>query len=67
MMMRQGRTIRKEEGIMERFIHRQNIEHLEKLLQRTTDEGGRQRILKLLEEERKKMPEKPPARKRACF
>ena len=39
---------------MERFIHRQNIEHYEKLLQTVTDEAERKRILKLLEEETKK-------------
>jgi hypothetical protein len=49
---------------MERFIHRLNIEHYEKLLERTTDEAERQRILKLLEEERKNIPDDPPRRKR---
>jgi len=49
---------------MERFIHRLNVEHYEKLLQRTTDEAERQRILKLLEEERKKTSEDPRDRKR---
>jgi hypothetical protein len=39
---------------MERFIHRLNVEHYEKLLQTITDESERQRILKLLEEEKKK-------------
>jgi hypothetical protein len=29
---------------MERFIHRQNIEHYEKLLQTVTDEAERKRI-----------------------
>jgi hypothetical protein len=52
-------------GVMERFIHRENIKHYEKLLQTTTDEAERQRIQKLLEEERKRMPETPPARRRA--
>ena len=51
---------------MERFIHRLNIEHYEKLLQRTTDEAERQRILKLLEEERAKIVDRPPERKRGC-
>jgi hypothetical protein len=37
---------------MERFIHRQNIEHNERLLQTVTDEAERKRILKLLEEEK---------------
>lgn len=48
---------------MERFVHRQTIEHYEMLLQRTTDEAERQRILKLLEEERKKLPNQTPTRK----
>jgi hypothetical protein len=39
---------------MERFIHRQNIEHYEKLLQTVTDEAERKRILKLLAEEKQK-------------
>jgi hypothetical protein len=39
---------------MERFVHRLNLEHYEKLLQTITDESERQRILKLLEEEKKK-------------
>ena len=39
---------------MERFIHRQNIEHYERLLQTVVDEVERKRILKLLEEETKK-------------
>jgi hypothetical protein len=39
---------------MERFIDRQNIEHYERLLQTVTDEAKRKRILKLLEEEKKK-------------
>jgi len=38
---------------MERFIHRQNIEHYERLLQTVTEEAERKRILKLLEEEKK--------------
>jgi len=41
---------------MDRFIQRQNIEHYERLLQTVTDEAERQRILKLLEEERAKQP-----------
>jgi hypothetical protein len=39
---------------MERFIHRQNIEHYQRLLQTVTDEAERRRILKLLENEKKK-------------
>ena len=35
---------------MERFVRRQNVEHYRRLLETTTDEGERQRILKLLEE-----------------
>lgn len=49
---------------MGRFIHRANIEHYEKLLARTTDETERLRILKLLEEERKKLPDGPLVKKR---
>ena len=41
---------------MERFIHRQNIEHYERLLQTVTEEAERKRILKLLEEEKKRKP-----------
>jgi hypothetical protein len=37
---------------MERFIHRQNIEHYEKLLQTVTDEAERKRILKESEKRR---------------
>jgi hypothetical protein len=48
---------------MERFIHRQNIEHYERLLQTVTDETERKRILKLLEEEKKKTDlDGPPER-----
>jgi len=39
---------------VDRFIHRLNIEHYEKLLKTVTDEAERTRILKLLEDERKK-------------
>ncbi len=50
---------------MERFIHRQNIEHYERLLQIITDEAERKRILRLLEEEKKKIHlDGPPERKR---
>jgi hypothetical protein len=50
---------------MERFIHWQNIEHYERLLQAVTDEAERKRILKLLEEEKKKTDlDGPPDRKR---
>lgn len=50
---------------MERFIHRANIEHYERLLERTTGETERLRILKLLKEERKKLPAEPPVRRQA--
>ena len=50
---------------MERFIHRQNIEHYERLLQTVTDEAERMRILELLEEERRKTDlDSPPGRKK---
>ena len=39
---------------MERFIHRQNIEHYQRLLQTVTDKAEPSRVLKLLEEEKKK-------------
>jgi hypothetical protein len=38
---------------MQRFIHRLNIEHYEKLLQTVTAEAERKRILRLLEEEKR--------------
>jgi hypothetical protein len=41
---------------MERFIHRQNIEHYRKLLAQTTDEAQRCMLLKLLAEEEAKDP-----------
>jgi hypothetical protein len=45
---------------MEKFIHRQNLEHYRKLLAETTDEVKRQTLLKLLtEEEAKDRPSKP--------
>jgi hypothetical protein len=39
---------------VERFIRRQNVEHYRHLLETVTDEKERERILKLLEEEREK-------------
>jgi hypothetical protein len=39
---------------MDRFIRRQNVEHYRHLLETVTDEKERERILKLLEEERQK-------------
>jgi hypothetical protein len=39
---------------MERFIRRQNVEHYRHLLETVTDEKERERILKLLEEEKQK-------------
>ncbi len=39
---------------MERFVRRENIRRYRDLLKRLTDETERQRILKLLEEERRK-------------
>jgi hypothetical protein len=39
-----------------RFVRRANIAHYQKLLERTTDESERQRILKLLAEEKAKEP-----------
>jgi rubrerythrin len=39
---------------MERFVRRENIKHYQELLKRVKDEAERQRILKLLAEERQK-------------
>jgi hypothetical protein len=43
-----------EVGVMESFVHRQNIEHYRKLLAETTDEVQRRLLLKLLAEEEAK-------------
>ncbi len=32
---------------MRRFVHRENIKHFKQLLERTTDQGERDRIMKL--------------------
>jgi hypothetical protein len=37
-----------------RFIRRENVKHYRQLLEQTTDEAERQRILKLLAEQEKK-------------
>ena len=42
---------------MESFVRRQNIEHFRRLLESVSDEQERQRILKLLEEEKQKQRE----------
>ena len=47
------RSPRGEAG-MERFVHRQNLEHFRKQLAEETDEGKRQTLLKLLAEEETK-------------
>jgi len=47
------RTFRKE-AVLERFVHRQNLEHFRKQLAETTDEKQRERLLKLLAEEEAK-------------
>jgi hypothetical protein len=45
---------------MERFVHHANIERFRKLLNETTDEAQRRRLLKLLaEEEAKDRPDEP--------
>ncbi len=51
---------------MERFIHGQNIEHYQRLLETVTDVAERKRILKLLEDEKKKthLDGSPESRKR---
>ncbi len=55
-----------ERLLLERFIHRQNIEHYQRLLETVTDEVERKRILKLLEDEKKKtyLDDSPESRKR---
>jgi hypothetical protein len=40
---------------MRQFIHRANVEHFQRLLERTMDEAERHRILALLAEEEAKM------------
>jgi hypothetical protein len=42
---------------MERFVRRQKVERYQNLLQRTTEEAERQRLLKLLAEEQQKQAE----------
>jgi len=42
---------------MERFIRRENFKHYQELLKQVKDEAERQRILKLLAEERQKQKE----------
>jgi hypothetical protein len=41
---------------LERFIHRQNIEHYRKLLAETKDEAQRRQLVKLLAEEEAREP-----------
>jgi hypothetical protein len=48
-----------ERPAMERFIHRENLEHYRKLLTQSTDEGRREQILKLLAEEEAKDQRQP--------
>ncbi len=48
---------------MERFIHRENIKHYEKLLQTVTDEAERKRILMLLEGRENEDPTGRPTEK----
>ena len=50
-----------------RFIRRKNVKHYRQLLERTTNDAERQRIMKLLAEEEKKQrdaDDKKPAVKR---
>ena len=52
---------------MLRFVRRENVKNYRHLLEQTTDEAGRQRIMKLLAEEEKKQrdaDDKKPAAKR---
>jgi hypothetical protein len=48
-----------------RFIHYENIKHFKELLERTTAEAERDRILKLLAEEEAKIPDNQPEIKSA--
>ena len=50
------------EGPMDRFIRRKNIEHFQRLLETVTEEAERDRILKLLAEEREKQLESGDSR-----
>ena len=52
---------------MLRFIRRENVKHYRHLLEQTTDEAERQRIMRLLAEEEKKQrdaDDKKPTTKR---
>ena len=52
---------------MLRFVRRENVKNYRHLLEQTTDEAGRQRIMKLLAEEEKKQrdaDDKKPTTKR---
>jgi hypothetical protein len=52
---------------MLRFVRRENVKNYRHLLEQTTDEAGRQRIMKLLAEEEKKQQDaedKKPTTKR---
>jgi hypothetical protein len=51
---------------MRQFIHRANVQHFQRLLEQTTDEAERQRILGLLAEEEAKMniPDETPQKAR---
>jgi hypothetical protein len=50
---------------MRQFIHRANVEHFQRLLERTRDEAERHRILALLAEEAKmQIVDEPPERPR---
>ena len=48
---------------MHRFVHRENIKHYKELLERTTDEAERQRVIKLLAEEEAHIELDDPPRK----
>ena len=49
---------------MLRFVRRENVRNYRHLLEQTTDEAGRQRIMKLLAEEEKKQRDAEPAARR---
>jgi hypothetical protein len=52
-----ARTVIKGTCVMDRFIRRENVKHYLRLLDTVTDPVERERIQKLLEEERRKQIE----------
>jgi hypothetical protein len=50
---------------MERFVRRENLKHLQEMLEHTTDEAQRRRLQKLLDEELTKQTEAGDERSKA--